>query len=51
MFPKLSDAKVKGGVLVGPQITTMFMLRTLEVKMTETERKAWQAFRCVVDGF
>ena len=39
MFPKLSDAKVKGGIFVGPE------------KMTETERKAWQAFRGVVDGF
>ena len=51
MFPKLSDAKVKGGIFVGPQITTMFKSRTLEKKITETERKAWQAFRGVVDGF
>ena len=51
MFPKFSDAKVKGGIFVGPQITTMFKLRTLEEKITETERKAWQAFRGVVNGF
>ena len=51
MFPQLSDAKVKGGIFFGPQITTMFKSRTLEEKMTETERKAWQAFRDVVDGF
>ncbi|KAI6646990.1 hypothetical protein LOD99_8989 [Oopsacas minuta] len=51
MFPKLSDAKLKGGIFVGPQITTMLKSRTLEGKMTETERKAWQAFRDVVSGF
>ena len=51
MFPKSSDAKVNGGIFVGCQITTMFKSRTLEEKMTETERKAWQAFRGVVDGF
>ncbi|KAI6648768.1 hypothetical protein LOD99_7155 [Oopsacas minuta] len=51
MFPKLSDAKLKGGIFVGPQITTMLKSRTLEDKMTETERRAWQAFRDVVNGF
>ncbi|KAI6651197.1 hypothetical protein LOD99_5548 [Oopsacas minuta] len=50
MFPKLSDAKLKGGIFVSPQITTMLKSRTLEDKMTETEIKAWQAFRDVVNG-
>ncbi|KAI6661755.1 hypothetical protein LOD99_9889 [Oopsacas minuta] len=51
MFPKLSDDKLKGGIFVGPQITTMLKSRTVEDKMTETERRAWQAFRDVVNGF
>jgi len=51
MFPKLSDAKLKGGKFVGPQIPTMLKSRTLEEKMTEREKKTWQAFRCVVEVF
>jgi len=44
MFPKLSDAKLKRGKFVGPQITTMLKSRILEEKVIETEKKAWQAF-------
>jgi hypothetical protein len=51
MFPKLSEAKVKGGIFVGPQIRKMLNSDELENKMTAQEKKAWQAFRNVVDGF
>jgi len=51
MFPKLSDAKLKGGKFVGPQITTMLKFRTLKEKMTERKKKAWQAFQGVVEFF
>ena len=40
MFPKMSDAKLKGGIFVGPQIANMLKSRTLEDKMTETGKKA-----------
>ena len=51
MFPRLSDAKIKGGIFVGPQISTMLKSESLEAKMNEIEREAWQAFRGVVNGF
>ena len=48
MFPKLSDAKVKGGIFVGPQIAKMLKSETLENKMSFKEKEAWQSFRGVV---
>ena len=51
MFPSLSEAKIKGGIFIGPQINTRLKFKTLEEKMNETEKEAWQAFRGVIDGF
>lgn len=51
MFPKLSDAKVRAGIFVGPQIRRMFASKELEDKMTDLEKNAWNAFRQVVCGF
>ena len=51
MFPKLSEAKVKGGIFTGPQIRQMLGSKELEDKMTAVERDAWQSFRNVVYGF
>ena len=44
MFFRLSDAKIKGGIFVGPQISTMLKSESLEAKMNETKTEAWQAF-------
>ena len=51
MFPKLSEAKVKGGIFTEPQIWQMLGSKELEDKMTTLERDAWQSFRNVVHGF
>lgn len=51
MFPKLSDAKLKAGVFIGPQIREMLQCQELENRMSGLERHAWQAFREVVAGF
>lgn len=51
MFPKLSEAKVKGGIFIGPQIRLMLASEELENKMASVEKNAWQAFRLVVEGF
>ena len=51
MFLRLSNAKIKGGIFVGPRISTLLKSESLEAKMNETEKKAWQAFRGVVNGF
>ena len=51
MFPKLSEAKVKGGIFTGPQIRQMLGSKELEDNRTALERDAWQSFRNVVHGF
>ena len=51
MFPKLSEAKVKGGVFTGSQIRQMLGSKESEDKMTALERNAWQSFYNVVHGF
>ena len=38
MFPRLSDAKIKGGIFIGPQISTMLKSESLETKMNEIDR-------------
>ena len=50
MFPKLSEAKVKGGIFTGPQIQQMLDSKKLEGKMTALERDDWQSFRNVMHG-
>ena len=44
MFSRLSDAKIKEGTFVGPQISTMLKSESLEAKMNDIEKEAWQAF-------
>lgn len=51
MFPKLSEAKIKGGIFVGPQVNAMLKSEKLESVMTKVERAAWCSFRAVVRGF
>ena len=51
MFPKVSEAKVKGGIFTGPQIRQMLGSKELEDKMNDLERDALQLFREVVHGF
>ena len=48
MFPKLSEAKVKGGIFTGPQIRQILGSKELEDKMNDLERDAWQLFCEVV---
>jgi hypothetical protein len=51
MLPRISDAKVKGGIFTGPQICVMLASRDLEQTMTVVERNAWEAFRIVATYF
>ena len=44
MFPRLLDAKIKGGIFVGSQKSKMLKSESLEAKMNETKKEAWQAF-------
>ena len=50
-FPKLSDAKIKEGVFVGPQIRRMVNSDDFEQLLTGPEKVAWNAFKMVVENF
>ena len=51
MFPKLSEAMVKGGIFTRPQIRQMLGSKELEGIMTALEIDAWQSFRNVMHNF
>ncbi|KAL7880613.1 hypothetical protein SRHO_G00028670 [Serrasalmus rhombeus] len=50
-FPKLSEAKIKAGVFVGPQIKKIIECSEFPKKLNRKERAAWNSFVAVVRGF
>ena len=51
MFPSISEAKVKDGMFLGPQIRRMLASEELKEQISDLERNAWQAFRMILQGF
>lgn len=51
LFSRLSDAKLKEGVLVGPQIRKMMKDLKFESLLKVVEKNAWKCFKDVVNGF
>ncbi|GBM93275.1 hypothetical protein AVEN_168041-1 [Araneus ventricosus] len=50
-FPGLSEAKLKEGVFVGPDIRKMMKDEDFETKMKINERKVWESFKLVITSF
>ena len=50
-FPQISDAKLKAGIFVGPQIREVMRDTVFKTKMTAVEKRAWTSFQLVVEGF
>jgi hypothetical protein len=50
-FPGLSEAKIKEGVFVGPDIRKLFKDEVFESKMVFSEKEAWRAFKEVATKF
>ncbi|RLU16501.1 hypothetical protein DMN91_010569 [Ooceraea biroi] len=50
-FRHLSDAKIHEGVFVGPDIRLLMKDDSFTPTMTDTEKKAWISFKCVVENF
>ena len=50
-FSTLSDAKLKEGVFVGPDIRKLLKDTEFEGSMTQTEKAAWIAFKEVINKF
>ncbi|KAI4905822.1 hypothetical protein NFI96_009216 [Prochilodus magdalenae] len=51
MFPRISDAKIKEGIFVGPQIRHVMSDKQFEELLVGQEKIAWKAFKDVVDNF
>ena len=51
MFPTISEAKVQGGIFVGPQIRRMLVSEELDEQIFDLDRNARKAFRMIVEGF
>lgn len=49
-FPKITDAKIKEGIFVGPQIRQLMFDEDFESVMDENELSAWRAFKSVCSG-
>jgi hypothetical protein len=47
----LSEAKLKEGIFIGPDIIKLMFGEGCLLTMTEVERQAWRAFRSVVTKF
>ncbi|XP_076314715.1 uncharacterized protein LOC143227057 [Tachypleus tridentatus] len=50
-YPKLSEAKIKAGVFVGPQIKKILEHTEYPNKLSRKKEKAWGSFVAVVRGF
>jgi len=50
-FPKLSEAKVKAGVFVGPQIRQIFADKKFPNLLDRIQKASWNSFKAVVAGF
>jgi hypothetical protein len=48
MFSRLSDAKIKEGIFVGPQIRNVMKDSHFDGLLQGTENAAWNAFKNVV---
>ena len=51
LFPYLSEAKLKEGIFVGPQIRQVMFDKHFESKLEGCEMNAWISFKAVVNDF
>ena len=50
-FPNLSDAKIKEGTFIGPQIRELVQDKEFDEDLNETERNAWLPFKRICKDF
>jgi len=51
MFPNVSDAKIKEGIFIGPQIRELIQDKQFDEDLNETERNAWLSFKRIYKDF
>jgi len=44
-FPNVSDAKIKEGIFIGPQIRELMQGKQFDEDLKETKRKEWLSFK------
>jgi hypothetical protein len=50
-FPRLSEAKFKEGIFIGPQIRGLFKDEYFDKLLQGDEKAVWDSFKFVVKGF
>jgi hypothetical protein len=50
-FPRISNAKIKEGIFIGPQIAELMKDQDFERSLNESEKAAWRSFQKVVKIF
>jgi hypothetical protein len=50
-FPRLSEAKLKEGIFIGPQIRDLIKDEYFDKLLQGDEKAAWDSFKFVVKGF
>lgn len=50
-FPRISEAKIKEGIFVGPQIRQLFKDANFRQILSDNESRAWNAFESVCNNF
>ena len=50
-FPNVSDAKIKEGIFIGPQIREMLQNKQFDEDLNKTERNAWLSFKRLCKDF
>lgn len=51
IFSKLSDAKLKEGIFIGPQIRLLMKNQMFDQKLNDKELCAWTSLKAVIKGF
>ena len=51
IFPQISDAKLREGIFVGPQIRQVMSDTEFDTIMTESEVTAWRSFKLLCTDF
>ena len=50
-FPNVSDAKIKEGIFIGPQIRELIHDKQFDEDLNETEINAWLSFKRICKDF
>jgi len=50
-FPNVSEAKIKEGIFIGPQVRQLMQVKQFDEDLNGTERNAWLSFKRICKNF